>query len=306
VLAGGVGAARLLRGLHSLLEPRQLTIIGNTGDDDTFFGLHVAPDLDTVVYTLAGRVAPQYGWGVRNDRFACLDALGRYYADTWFQLGDADLATHIFRTDALRHGQSLSAVTRAIAAAHGLKITLLPMSDEPVRTFIHVDGRGALPFQAYLVKGRGRGRVRKIEFRGARRASPAPGVLRAIRTADIVVLPPSNPLVSIGPILSLAGVRHALRTTRARIAAISPIVAGMAIKGPLHRMLRALGREVSPVGVAQLYKDFVDAFVIDRRDAQHAARIRALGMRVVVTETIMSTPAKSRALAAAVLQEVSA
>ena len=303
MLAGGVGAARLLRGLHSLLDPRQLTIIGNTGDDDTFFGLHVAPDLDTVIYTLAGRVAPQHGWGVRDDRFACLTALGRYYAETWFQLGDADLATHIFRSDALRRGQSLSAVTRTIAAAHDLKVTLLPMSDDPVRTFVHVDGRGALPFQAYLVKGRGRGRVRKIEFRGAPRATPAPGVLRAIRAADILVLPPSNPLVSIGPILSLAGVRNALRTTRARIAAISPIVAGAPIKGPLHRMLRGLGREVSPVGVAELYRDFVDLFVLDRRDARHASRIQALGMRTLVTDTIMSTLAKSRALAAALLRE---
>ncbi|HVN87946.1 MAG TPA: 2-phospho-L-lactate transferase [Candidatus Binatia bacterium] len=298
-----MGAARFLRGLHSLLEPEQLTIIGNTGDDDTFFGLHVAPDLDTVIYTLAGRVAPTHGWGVRDDGFACLTALERYYDATWFQLGDADLATHIFRTDALRRGASLATVTRRIAAAHGLKITVLPMSNDPVRTFVHTSDRGALPFQTYLVKGRGRGTVRKVEFRGAGRAQPAPGVLRAIRSADIVILPPSNPLVSIGPILSLAGVRHALRSTRARIAAISPIVAGAPIKGPLHRMLRGLNRAVSPVSVAELYRDVVDLFVLDRRDARLAPNIQALGMRTLVTDTIMSTPAKSRALAAAVMRE---
>lgn len=306
MLAGGVGAARFLRGLHSLLEPRQLTIIGNTGDDDTFFGLHVSPDLDTVTYTLAGRVGERFGWGVRGDTFTCLSALGRYYEESWFQLGDDDLATHIFRTDALRHGYSLSSITRQIAQRHGLRVTLLPMTDDPVRTVVHVAGRGALPFQRYLVKGRGRGRVQRVELKGIRRARPASGVLRAIRRTDIVLLPPSNPIVSIGPILGLAGVRDGLRNTRARVAAVSPIVRGAPIKGPAHRLLRGLGHEVSPFGVANLYRDFVDLFVLDQRDAAHASRIERLGMRTLVTDTIMSTPAKSRALAAAVLQEVEA
>ncbi|MBI1814352.1 MAG: 2-phospho-L-lactate transferase [Deltaproteobacteria bacterium] len=306
VLAGGVGAARFLRGLHSLLDPRRLIIIGNTGDDDTFFGLHVSPDLDTVTYTLAGRVGRRFGWGVQGDTLACLHALERYYAETWFQLGDMDLATHLYRTDALRRGQSLSEITRTIAQRHGLKVTMLPMSDDPVRTVVHVAQRGALPFQQYLVKGRGRGRVERVQFVGASRARPAHGVLGAIRNADIVIVPPSNPIVSIGPIVSLAGVRAALRTTRARIAAISPIVGGMPIKGPAHRLLRGLGHEVSPFGVANIYRDFVDLFVLDNRDAAHAPRIQKLGMRTLVTDTIMSTPAKSRALAAAVVGEVMA
>jgi LPPG:FO 2-phospho-L-lactate transferase len=305
-LAGGVGAARFLRGLHSLLEPRALTIIGNTGDDDTFFGLHVSPDLDTLTYTLAGRVGQRFGWGVRGDTFTCLSALERYYAETWFQLGDADLATHIFRTDALRRGEPLSAVTRQIARRHGLEITVLPMTDDPVRTVVHLGSRGALPFQRYLVKGRGRGRVKRVELKGISRARPAPGVLRAIFRAQVIVLPPSNPIVSIGPILKLRGVREAMRRTPARIAAISPIVGGAPIKGPAHHLMRGLGHEVSPFGVARLYRDFVDVFVLDRRDAAHASRIEKLGLRTLVTDTIMSTPAKSRALAAAVLREVEA
>jgi LPPG:FO 2-phospho-L-lactate transferase len=304
VLAGGVGAARFLRGLHSLLDPRKLTIIVNTGDDDSFFGLYVAPDLDTVTYTLAERVDPRLGWGLRGDDFVCLTALRRYYEETWFQLGDADLATHIFRTDALRRGLSLSAVTRAIGARHGLKVTLLPMSDDPVRTVVHVAGRGPLPFQRYLVKGRGQGRVRRVELRGLRRARPTRGVISALLRASVVILPPSNPIVSIGPILGLAGVRDGLRRTRARVVAVSPIVGGAPIKGPAHHLLRGLGHEVSPFGVARLYRDFVDLFVLDERDAVHAPRIAALGIRTLVTDTIMSTPAKSRALAAAVLREV--
>ncbi|MBI4518212.1 MAG: 2-phospho-L-lactate transferase [Deltaproteobacteria bacterium] len=306
VLAGGVGAARLLRGLHCLLEPAQLTVIVNTGDDDTFFGLHVSPDLDTVTYTLAGRVAPRPGWGVRGDSLACLGALARYYPETWFQLGDQDLATHIFRTERLRRGDSLSTVTGAIAAGHGLRVRLLPMSDDPVRTVVHLRGRGPVAFQRYLVKGGGRGRVERVEFAGLRRARPATGVLAAIREAQIVIIPPSNPIVSIGPIVGLRGVRPALRTTAARIAAVSPIVGGAPIKGPAHRLLRGLGHEVSPFGVAQLYRDFVDLFVLDRRDAAHAPRIERLGMRTLVTDTIMTTAAKSRALAAALLQEVQA
>jgi LPPG:FO 2-phospho-L-lactate transferase len=303
-LAGGVGAARFLRGLHSLLEPNQLTIIVNTADDETFFGLHVSPDLDTVAYTLAGRVGRRFGWGIEGDAFVGLAALKRYYRETWFQLGDRDLATHIFRTDALRKGLSLSGVTRRIAGAHGLTMRLLPMTDDTVRTIVRVAGRGSLPFQRYLVQGRGSGRVLGVRFRGIRDARPAPGVLSAIRSARAIILPPSNPIVSIGPILGLAGVRQALRKTKARVAAISPIVAGAPIKGPAHRLLRGLGHEVSPFGVANLYRDFVDLFVLDERDAAHAPRIRALGLRTLVTDTIMSSPARSRALAAKVLREI--
>ncbi len=304
MLAGGVGAARFLRGLSSLLDPRCLTVIVNTGDDEAFFGLHVSPDVDTVVYTLAGIIDPVQGWGVADDTVHCLTALGRFYDATWFRLGDRDVATHIFRTDALSRGDSLSAVTAALARAYGVRVAVLPMSDAPARTVVQVAGRGPLPFQEYLVRDRGRGRVQRITLRGARQARPAAGAIAALRRADFVIIPPSNPFVSIGPILALRGMRDALRTTRAPVAAISPIVAGAPIKGPLHRMLKGLGHEVSPVGVARLYRDCVDIFVMDRRDAALAPRIATLGMRPVVTDTLMTSPAKSRRLAAIVLAEL--
>jgi LPPG:FO 2-phospho-L-lactate transferase len=304
VLAGGVGAARFLRGLSSLLDPRRLTVIVNTGDDETFFGLHVSPDIDTVIYTLAGVVHAGQGWGLHADTFACLRALGRFYDATWFRLGDADLATHVFRTDALRRGRSLTAVTAQIARAHGVRVKVLPMSDAPVRTIVEVRTRGPLPFQQYLVRLQGRGRVTRITWRGVRRARPTGAALVAIRRATLVIIPPSNPLVSIGPILALPGVRSALRASRARVAAISPIIAGAAVKGPLRQMLIGLGHEVSPVGVARLYRDVADVFVIDRRDAALAPRIAGLGMRPLVADTLMAGAAKSRALAGAVLREL--
>jgi len=301
VLAGGVGAARFLRGLAPLIDPARLTIVVNTADDDTFFGLHVSPDLDTVTYTLAERVDRRQGWGIARDSFACLDALQRFYAEAWFRLGDADLATHIFRTEELRRGRTLSQVTADIAARHGLRIRILPMSDDPVRTRVTIAGAGPLPFQDYLVKRRGRGRVQRVRFAGIATARPAPGVLKALREADAIIVPPSNPIVSIDPILALPGVREALRTTRARIVAVSPLVGGLPIKGPLNHMLRGLGHEVSAVGVAALYRDFVDAFVLDRADRPLAPRIAALGIRPVVTDTIMRSPARARRLAATVL-----
>jgi LPPG:FO 2-phospho-L-lactate transferase len=299
-----VGAARFLRGLSSLVDPRRLTVIVNTGDDETFFGLHVSPDVDTVLYTLAGVIDPVQGWGIAEDTTRCLAALGRFYAATWFRLGDSDLATHIFRTDALRRGHTLTAITRAIARAHGVRAHILPMSDAPVRTVVHVAGRGPLPFQQYLVRGRGRGRVERITLRGARQAPPAPGAVAALRRADVVIIPPSNPFVSIGPILALRGMRHTLRTARVPVAAVSPIVAGAPIKGPLHRMLKGLGHEVSPVGVARLYRDCVDVFIMDQRDAALAPRVAALGMRPVVPDTLMTSAAKSRHLAHTVLTEL--
>jgi LPPG:FO 2-phospho-L-lactate transferase len=296
-----VGAARFLRGLCPLLDPARLTIIVNTGDDETFFGLHVSPDLDTVTYTLANRVDRRRGWGLAHESFACLGALRRFYADAWFQLGDRDLATHIFRTDALRRGRTLSQVTAAIAARHGVRQRILPMSDQPVRTHVTVAGAGALPFQQYLVKRRGRGRVRTVRFAGIGRARPARGVLTALRQADAIIVPPSNPIVSIQPILALPGVRAALRRSRARIAAVSPLVRGLPIKGPLDHMLRGLGHEVSAVGVAALYHDFVQLFVLDRRDTDLAPRIAALGMQPLVTDTIMRSPGQSRRLARTLL-----
>lgn len=304
MLAGGVGAARFLRGLCSLLDPTRVAVVVNTGDDETFFGLHISPDLDTVAYTLSGRVGP-LGWGVAGDTFACLAALQRYYAQAWFQLGDADLATHLFRTEQLRAGRTLSQVTGTISERLGVRVRLLPMTDDPVRTRVTLASVGEVAFQDYLVRRRGRGRVTGVRYAGARTARPAPGVLAALRGADRIILPPSNPIVSIGPILALPGVRRLLARRRARVAAISPLVRGAPIKGPLDRILRGLGHEVSAVGVARLYRGLADVFVLDRHDADLAPRIAELGMRPLVTDTIMRSPAASRTLARKVLAALS-
>ena len=295
-----MGGARFLRGLSRRTEPGRLTVIGNTGDDETFFGLHVAPDLDTLAYTLAGRAHPGRGWGLRGDTFGCLAALRALGAPAWFQLGDRDLATHLLRTLRLRAGWPLSRVTAALTKAYGVRVRILPMTDDQVRTFVHTE-RGRLAFQDYLVRGRARGRVRRIEIAGGRRARPAPGILGALAASQAIVLAPSNPLVSIGPILAVPAIRQALRRRRAPAGAVSPLVGGRAVRGPLHRMLRGLGLEVSPRGVARLYQGLIDVFVIDRVDAAWAARVAALGMRVVVTDTIMRTPARAARLAGVVL-----
>lgn len=300
VLTGGVGGARFLRGLTRRIDAARLTVVGNTADDESFFGLHVAPDLDTALYTLADRADPIRGWGVRDETFACLETLGHLGEPVWFRLGDRDLATHLFRTQRLHAGWSLSRVTRTLAARHGVRARLLPMSDDPVRTFVHTE-RGRLAFQQYLVAGRARGRVRRIEIRGAGRARPAPGVSTALRTADLVIVAPSNPLVSIGPMLAIPALRRALASSRALRVAISPLVRGRAVRGPLHRMLRGLGHEASTRGVARLYRGLIDDFVIDDGDARWAGSIAALDMRVHVTDTLMHTPARAARLAGTVM-----
>jgi len=300
-LAGGVGAARFLRGLVRVINPERLCVIVNTGDDEEFFGLSVSPDLDTITYTLAGAVDTGKGWGLPEETFRCLNALGRYYPENWFGLGDADLATHLFRTQQLRQGKSLSEVTQTIARSWNVQATILPMSDDPVRTIVHTEA-GALPFQEYFVKRRSEGTVSRVELRGINRATAALGVCDAIRSAHLVIFPPSNPIVSIGPILALPGVRSALRETAAPIVAISPLVAGKPIKGPADRLLGGLGIEVSAVGVAGLYRDFLDTFVIDTQDSQQKNRLEELGVSVIVTDTIMSDMEKSIALAQTVME----
>lgn len=305
MLAGGVGAARFLRGLQQLTEQPRLTVVGNTGDDEEVWGLHVSPDLDTVLYTLADRADRARGWGLAGDTFACLGAMARLGQPTWFQLGDGDLAMHLTRTAALRAGIPLSAVTARLARAHRVATTLLPMSDDPVRTFVHTPA-GRLAFQDYLVRRRARGTVRRIEYAGARRARPAPGVLSALRTADAILLAPSNPFVSIGPMLAVPAIRRALAARRAPAVAVTPLVGGRPIKGPLHKMLRGLGHEVSPRGVARLYRGLVDVFVLDCVDAAWAPRIAALGITPVVTDTVMRTPTAAANLAAAVLRAIHA
>lgn len=294
-----MGGARFLRGLSRRTDPASLTIVGNTGDDEEFFGLHVAPDLDTLLYTLTGRADAARGWGLAGETFACLETLGRLGEPTWFQLGDRDLATHLWRTERLRAGWPLSRVTAALGRRLGLRARLLPMTDGRVRTFVHTE-RGRLPFQTYLVRHRARGRVRRIEIAGAGRARPAPGVVDAIARSRAIVIAPSNPLVSIGPILAVPGIRQALARRRAPAAAVCPLVAGRPVRGPLHRMLRGIGHEVSARGIAALYAGLVDHFVLDGADARWAGAIRDLGMRVLITDTVMHTPAHAARLAAAV------
>lgn len=296
-----MGAARFLRGLLPLLDPRRLTVVVNTADDESFFGLHVSPDLDTVTYSLAGAVDGQRGWGLQSDTFRCLEALGRFYGETWFQLGDRDLATHIFRSQSLRAGRSLSRVTREIVKAFGVPCRVIPMSDDTVRTEMEISGVGRVAFQEYLVRRRAEGEVRRIHLAGIGRAKPAPGVLQCLRSSDAILLPPSNPFVSILPILTLRGVRAAIRDARAPVVGISPLIGGAPIKGPLDRMLAGTGHEVSSAAVAALYRGVATHFVIDHRDAAESAAIAALGIRPVVADTLIDTPARARRLAANVL-----
>jgi len=285
-LAGGVGAAKFLSGLVRLVPEEELTVIVNTGDDIELYGLHISPDLDIVMYTLAGIVNEESGWGVKGDTFHCLDMLQSYGYETWFKLGDRDLATHMTRTYLLKSGLKLSQVTSRLCRALGLKVNILPMTDEKVETIIVTD-KGRLHFQEYLVKRKANDRVINVEFKGAERAQPAPNVLSSILNAEAVIICPSNPIVSIGTILSVKGVRNTLKKTKARVIAISPIVSGAPIKGPADKLMRGLGLEVSAYGVASLYKDFLDDFVIDVKDKAQKARIETLGLNVVVTNTIM-------------------
>jgi LPPG:FO 2-phospho-L-lactate transferase len=297
-----VGAAKLIRGLVRRIAPQRLTVVVNTGDDETFYGLYVSPDLDTITYTLANLVNRQQGWGRLDESFTTLGELARFYGKPWFALGDRDFATHLYRTERLRSGARLSEVTTEIARALGVRSQVLPMSDDPLRTFVKIRGSRALPFQEYFVRGRARGTVERIELRGAQRARALPAALHALRTAAATILAPSNPFVSLGPILALAGVREALAHSRRRVAAISPIVGGRTIKGPADKMLRGLGMAVSPVSVAKLYRDIVGVFVLDKIDRRYAGAIEQLGMRTLVTDTIMSTPSRAARLAEVVLR----
>ena len=304
-LAGGVGAARFLQGLAAVAPPERLVIIGNTGDDLELHGLHISPDLDTVAYTLAGMADETRGWGVGGDTFVCLNALERYTQDTWFHLGDRDLATHLFRTSLLRRGLPLSEVTHQICRALGVRARrLLPMTDDCLRTRVQTDA-GLLDFQVYFVERQARDNVHGILFEGAERARPALGVLESIRAAAAVIVCPSNPLISIGPILAVPGIRQALRQTKACVAAISPIVGGRAVKGPADRMMSGLGLTASARQVAELYRDFTGVFILDRADEEQSVDIETLGMKAVVTDTIMKGWQERVALAKMTLEAMS-
>ena len=307
-LAGGVGAARFLAGLVSVVPPEEVVAVVNTGDDDVFHGLHVSPDLDSVTYTLAGASNTAQGWGLEGETFATLDALARYDVETWFRLGDKDLATHLFRTARLRAGAPLSAVTAEITRAWSVGTRLLPMSDDPVRTRITVarDGGGTeeLAMQKWFVGERAASPVLSVRFEGSEAARPAPGVLDALATADTIVICPSNPVISIAPILAVTGVRDILIARRDRVVAVSPIVGGAPVKGPADRLMAPLGIEVSCVGVARNYAELCGSLVIDAVDADRAEEVEAAGVHAVVTDTMMRSPEIAAALAARTLAAV--
>ena len=285
-LAGGVGAARFLQGLVRVVNPQKLTVIVNTADDIEFFGLHVSPDIDIVIYSLAGVVNPETGWGFRNDSFACLGGLREFKHEDWFLLGDRDLATHIHRTWLLRQGRSLTQITDTIRKRFSLEPRILPMTNDPVATKIATD-KGVIHFQEYLVKRKAKDRVRRVFFEGIKKAKPTQEVLESILKADGIIICPSNPIVSIGPILALKGVRKALQKTKARILAISPIVAGKPIKGPAAKIMSGIGMKVSATQVGQIYQDFLDFFIIDQQDQRLQKEMASLGYRVIVTDAIM-------------------
>jgi LPPG:FO 2-phospho-L-lactate transferase len=300
-LAGGIGAAKLLSGMVRLLPPEDITVIVNTGDDFRWMGLYICPDPDTILYTISGQVNPETGWGMREDSFQCLARLARLGADSWFRIGDRDLATHLFRTNRLQQGDSLSEVTAALCALEGVRVRILPMSDKPVPTMLHTD-EGVLALQDYFVRRKCAPGVFRITHHGADDASPAPGVLEAIRNADALLICPSNPYISIGPILAVPGIEPALRAARARVIAVSPIVAGEAIKGPAAAMMRNLATEVSAAAVAGIYRDFLDVFVLDRRDRHLCDSVAAMGIEVVDLETVMVSTESKVALAQSILE----
>jgi LPPG:FO 2-phospho-L-lactate transferase len=302
VLAGGVGAARLLTGMVRAVPPASVTAVVNTGDDMVLHGLAISPDLDTVTYTVAGAIDPERGWGLRDEAWQAMATLERYGGATWFGLGDRDLGTHLYRTQRQAEGAPLSTVTGEIARAWGLELTVLPVTDDPLRTMITLADTGEeIGFQDYFVARRHAVPVKGVRVAGAPEARPAPGVLDAIAGAGTVVVAPSNPIVSIGPVLAVPGVQEAVEARRDTVVAISPLVGGRALKGPADRLLRELGHEESVVGVARLYAPFTGTLVIDEADADRADEVRAEGLRCVVTDTIMRDPAAAAALSAVAL-----
>jgi LPPG:FO 2-phospho-L-lactate transferase len=301
-LTGGTGGAKFIQGLQAILPPEELNVIVNTGDDLLWWGLHVSPDIDSVVYALAGLLSRERGWGVEGDTFHCLEQMKRLGAPVWFQLGDRDLATHLARTARLAAGATLSAASAEIAAALGVRARILPMSDDRVETRVETaDGRD-LAFQEYFVRERFQPAPARVRFAGAERARPAPAVLEAIGRADAVLIAPSNPLTSIGPILAVPGIRNALRDTAAPVAAVSPIIANAAVSGPAGALMSAHGLPVSIAGVAQVYADFLRVLIVDEADAPAAATLRTGRLHVHCVPTLMRSPEDKRALARAALQ----
>jgi LPPG:FO 2-phospho-L-lactate transferase len=308
-LAGGVGAARMLSGLTQVVDPGEITAVVNTGDDLVLHGLHISPDLDTVTYTLAGMINPETGWGLRDESWVAMAELGAYSEGRlgWFNLGDRDLGTHLYRTTRLAEGATLSEVSAEIARRWGVRCTLVPMTHDQVETKVVIDAGGELceiDFQDYFVARRHEVAVDSVRFAGVESASAAPGVLQGIADADQIVICPSNPIVSIGPVLATGGIGEAVAKVRSKVTAISPIVGGRALKGPADRMLTELGHTSNASGVAKLWAPYAATMIIDEVDAQLAPAVEAAGMSAVVAPTIMTDPETARELARVVVAQV--
>ena len=301
-LAGGVGAARFLRGVVPAAESDRLTVIVNTGDDCTFYGVHVSPDIDIVTYTLAGRVDAARGYGLEGDSFELIDQLGAFGHEIWFRLGDRDFAVCHHRSLRLGEGAGLAEISDEIRRGLGVATRILPMSEDPCPTIVELEGGRRVHFEEYLARDGAPDEVVGVDLSAARAARPGPGVLAALAAADVILVCPSNPVVSIGPILAVPGILGAVRASRAPVVAISPIVGGAPVKGPADRLLRGLGHEVSARGVAALYREFADGFIIDDRDAELAGDIAAMGLRTRALDTIMRDAGASRRLAEAALE----
>ena len=300
LLSGGVGGARFLRGLADVTEPSSVTVIGNVGDDLEVLGLHVSPDLDSILYALAGVADDERGWGRADETWQAMATAAVLSGETWFRLGDRDLGLHLVRTQALRRGEPLSTVTGRLATAFGLAVTVLPATDDALRTWIDTPS-GTFAFQEWFVAREHRDDVDRVRFDGEPTATPAPGVLEALESAELMVIAPSNPFVSIWPILAVGEIRAALERRRVPCVAVSPIVGGRALKGPADRMLERLAGGTSPRRVATCYQGLIDVLVIDRADADGAGEVEAAGTRCVVADTVMRDGASRRALAETVL-----
>lgn len=302
-LGGGVGAAKFLEGLSSVIESEPLNVIVNTGDDICLNGLYISPDVDTIIYRLSGVIDKKKGWGLQGDTFNSLKALERFGLHTWFNIGDKDIATHIYRTHLRGKGFSATEITSKIAEAFELprNLKIMPMTDRDVETWIQTS-EGEMHFQEYLVKRRMKPEVCRVTIRNIDHASPSPGVIDSIEKARAIIICPSNPIISIGPILQVKGVREALKATQAEIIAISPLVGGVPLKGPADRLMKGLGLEVSSAQVARLYSDFIDTMVIDVEDAHENQAIRDMGLKTLVVDTVMSDKKKSAILASSILE----
>lgn len=301
VLSGGVGAAKLLEGLAKVATPSDISAIVNVADDTDLHGLRISPDLDTVTYTLGGEIDTQKGWGLKNESWKAMEMVSLYGGVDWFQLGDRDLGTHMYRTHRLKQGASLTTITAEIASSLNIEVNIMPVSDDPISTIVDTPNLGEIDFQDYFVRHQHDLQVSGVRFNGVEDALPGPKVIDTILNASLVIVAPSNPIVSIGPILAIPEITEALKAKKEDVVAISGIIGGKALKGPADRLLLDLGHEVSSVGVARIYSDLVSNFVIDDTDALLAAQIEDLGMRCLTTDTVMSNPQKSAKLCSALL-----